>query len=147
MVAFDGGYDPGEASHTVLLELRRTAERHPAVRHARGAPPGQYTRVVAELNPAILGRDAAEATLTIRWFAGVSPDTPPEFAFHYSESGGLDCGWHHELNDHVDGWAHYQERPTARADYDYEHTSFGSLQPIPLLWEIFDRLEDRHTDR
>lgn len=146
MFAFDGGYDPGEASHTVLLELRRTAERHPAVEHARGEPPGQYTRVV-ELDPSILGRAAAQGTLTIRWFAGETSDALPEFAFHYSESSGFDCGWHHEPNRHVDRWAHYQERPTAREDYEYASVSFGSLQPVPLLWEVFDRLEDRHDHR
>ena len=65
MFAFDGGYDPGQASHTVLLELRRTIERHPAVKHTSGEPPGQCIRVVATLGPAILGSEADEATLTI----------------------------------------------------------------------------------
>ena len=74
MVAFDGGYDPGQASHTVLLELRRTVERHPAVQHASGEPPGQFIRVVAALTPAVLGSDADEGTVTIRWYAGETAD-------------------------------------------------------------------------
>lgn len=147
MVAFDGGYEPGRVSHTILLELRRTVARHPAVQHARGEPPGQFTRVVAALDPARLGREAEEGTLTIRWYAGETVDAPPEFAFHYHESSGLDCGWHHESNPHVDGRAHYQERPATDDDYEYEAVSFDSLQPVPVLWEVLARLEDRHSDR
>jgi hypothetical protein len=43
----------------------------------------------------------------------------------------------------VGAWAHYQERSSNNADYEYEAISFDSLQPVPLLWEILDRLEDR----
>jgi len=147
MVAFDGGYEPGRASHTVLLELRRTVARHPAVQHASGDPPGQFTRVVATLAPTHLGSEAAEATLTIRWYAGESVDAPPEFAVHYSDSSGVDCGWHHEPNPHVDSWAHYQERSATGEDYEYESISFNSLQPVPVLREILARLEERLSSR
>ncbi|WP_196219587.1 hypothetical protein [Halorubrum sp. BV1] len=147
MFAFDGGYDPGQASHTILLELRRTIERHPAVQHAGGEPPGQFIRVVATLDPAILGSNADEATLTLRWYAGEAADADPEFAFHYSESSGFDCGWHHEPNPHVAGRTHYQERLSPGDEYEYEAVSFNSLRPVPLLWEILDRLEARLTDR
>ena len=147
MFAFDGGYDPGQASHTVLLELRRTVERHPAVQHASGEPPGQFIRVVATLDPATIGSEADEGTLTLRWYAGETADADPEFAFHYRESSDFDCGWHHEPNPHVDGWAHYQERLSADDEYEYEVVSFDSLQPVPLLWGILDRLETRLTDR
>ena len=82
MFAFDGGYDPGQASHTVLLELRRTIERHPAVQHARGEPPGQSIRVVATLDPAILSTDADEVTLTLRWYAGEATNKDPELGVH-----------------------------------------------------------------
>ena len=147
MFAFDGGYDPGGASHAVLLELRRTVERHPAVRYASGEPPGQFTRVEATLDPSLLGSTADEGTLTIRWYAGVSEDDRPEFAFHYSDSFGYDCGWHHEPNPHVEGWAHFQERLTPDAEYEYTGVAFTSLHPLRLLWEILDRLEDRLGDR
>ena len=143
MFAFDGGYDPGRASHTVLLELRRTVKQHPAVQHASGEPSGQFTRVTVMLVPSILGREVEEATLTIRWYTGESANSDPEFAFHYSDSSGFDCGWHYEPNPHVDGWGHFQERESADDEYRYETITFGSLQPIPLLWEIFDRLDDR----
>jgi hypothetical protein len=146
MVAFDGGFDPGQASHTVLLELRRTVARHPAVQHASGAPPGQFTRVQAALNPARLGSDADEGQLTIRWYAGATPDATPEFAVHYSDASGVDCGWHHEPNPHVERWAHYQER-TAADDDEYESISFDSLQPVPVLWAVLARLEQRVGDR
>ncbi|MFA1611730.1 hypothetical protein [Halobellus rubicundus] len=143
MFAFDGGYDPGAASHTVLLELRRTVEGHPAVRHARGDPPDQFTHVEAAIDPSALGSDVDEGTLAIRWYAGETVDARPEFAFHYSDASGFDCGWHHEPNPHVDGWAHYQERSTDEEAYDYEAISFGGLHPVPLCWEILDRLETR----
>ncbi|WP_188980000.1 hypothetical protein [Halocalculus aciditolerans] len=146
MVAFDGGYDPGEASHTVLLELRRTVTRHPVVQHASGEPPGQFSRVVATLDPVVLGSSADEGTLTIRWYAGETAASEPEFAFHYSDSSGFDCGWHYEPNPHVEGRAHYQERSTPDDDYVYEEIAFSSLQPIRLLWEILERLEDRQRD-
>jgi len=147
MFAFDGGYDPGEASQTILFELRRTVVRHPAVQHASSEPPGQFIRVVATLDPAALGSDADEGTLTIRWYAGETADAEPEFAVHYSDSTEFDCGWHHEPNPHVEGWAHYQERSTADDDYEYEAVEFGSLQPVPLIWAILNRLEARLTDR
>lgn len=138
-----GGYDPGEASHAVLLELRRTVERHPAVLHARGDPPGLFTRVQADLDPRVLGADAEEGTLSIRWYSGATPDDPLEFAFHYSDDSGFDCGWHNEPNPHVEGWAHYQERDAVDADYAYERTSFGSDHPVRILWDVLDRLHDR----
>lgn len=142
MFAPDGGrYDPGEASHSVLLELRRTVERHPAVLQARGDPPGQFTRVQADLDPRVLGASAEEGTLTIRWYAGETSEDPPEFAFHYSDSSGFDCGWHHEPNPHVEGMAHYQERTEAEADYTYEPISFASDPPVRLLWEVLERLD------
>ncbi|GGN23575.1 hypothetical protein [Halarchaeum nitratireducens] len=147
MFAFDGGYDPGEASHTALLELRRTVERHPAVRHATGEPPGQFIHVAATLDPTVLGSDADAGTLTIRWYAGETADAEPAFAFHYSDATGFDCGWHHEPNPHVEERAHSQERPIADDDYEYDAVEFGSLQPVPLLWAILDRLEARLTDR
>lgn len=146
MFAFDGGYDPGQVSHTILLELRRTIERYPAVQHASGEPPGQFIRVVATLDPAILGSEADEGTFTIRWYAGETVDANPEFTFHYSDSDGFDCGWHYEPNPHVDGWSHYQERPSADDEYEYEAVSFDSLQSVPLLWELLDRLEIRLSD-
>jgi hypothetical protein len=147
MVTFDGGYDPGQASHTVLLELRRTVARHPAVQHASGDPPGQFTRVGATLDPRRLGSAADEGRLTIRWYAGETLDSPPEFAFHYHNSSGFDCGWHHEPNPHVDGWAHYQERGATDEDCEYTAVSFDTLQPVPVCWEILARLEGRLDDR
>ncbi len=145
MFAFDGGYDPGQVSHgsTRTQTHDRAASCHPA---RKRRTPGQFTRVVATLDPAILGSEADGGTLTIRWYAGETADADPEFAFYHSESSGFDCGWHHEPNPHVDGWAHYQERPAASDEYAYEAISFSSLQPIPLLWEILGRLEDRLGD-
>lgn len=140
----DGGsYDSGKASHTVLLELRRTVERHPAVLQARGDPPAQFIRVQADLDPHVLGASAEEGTLTIRWYEGETRDSLPEFVFHYSDSSGFDCGWHHEPNSHVEGWAHYQQRETPDENYTYESITFASTHLVRILWEVLDRLHDK----
>ena len=138
-----GGYDPGEASHAVLLELRRTVERHPAVLQARGEPPAGFTGVHADLDPRVLGASTANGTLTVRWYPGAKPDDPPEFAFHYGDDAGFDCGWHSEPNPHVEGWTHYQERETADGGYTYERISFANEHPVGILWEVLERLHDR----
>jgi len=144
MLVPDGGsYDPGEASHAVLLELRRTVETHPAVLHARGDPPALFTRVQADLDPCVLGATTEDGTLTIRWHSGATPDAPPEFAFHYSDDSGFDCGWHAEPNPHVEGRTHYQERGPGEDEYTYERTSFASDHPVGILWAVFERLEGR----
>lgn len=143
MLAPDGGYDPGEASHAVLPELRRTVERHPAVRRARGAPPGQFTRVRADIDPRVLGAEPEDGALVIRWYAGETPDARPEFSVHYSDASGFDCGFHHEPNPHVSGWAHYQQRASSDEEYAYEPVSFASEHPVRVLWEALDRLEER----
>lgn len=143
MFSTDGGvsYDPGEASHAVLLELRRTLEQYPPVASAQGEPSEQFTRVRAEINPSSFGLNADTGILEIRWYAGETPDAPPEFAFHYSDSSGFDCGWHHEPNPHVEGWGHYQERETASDKYTYHPVEFESQQPVRVLWEILERLQ------
>lgn len=138
----DGGYDAGAASHAVLLELRQAATRHPAVTSARGEPTGVFTRVHADLDATALGASVATGALTIRWFAGKDRDAAPTFSFHYNDDTGFDCGWHHEPNPHVEGRAHFQERESTDDAYDYEPVSFGSLQPVRVLWEVLDRLAD-----
>lgn len=138
-----GGYDPGRASHNVLLELRRTLERHPAIRVSRGHPPDRFTRVRAEVDPRVLGADAETGTLTIRWYAGEAGNDTPEFSFHYSDDSGFDCGWHHEPNPHVEGWGHFQERESADERYAYEPVSLGSEHPVRVCWEVLDRLARR----
>lgn len=141
MFAADGGYDSGEASHAVLLELRRAMTRHPGVVEARGHPPGQFTRIRADVDPGVFGGAASSGVVTVRWFAGEHREPRPEFAFHYRDEGGFDCGWHHEENPHVDGWAHYQERDGTDDEYTYASVSFESTEPVRVLWAVFDRLE------
>ena len=114
-----GGYNPGQASHAALLEIRRTLRRHPAVLDAYAEPPAPFTRVRADLEPRVLGGTSDAGSLTVRWYAGETAEAPPEFVFHYSDESGFDCGWHHEPNPHVDGWGHYgksrrKPRPSGR---------------------------------
>lgn len=134
------GYDPGEASHAALLEIRRTLRRHPAVSAAVAEPPAQFLAVRAELDPRVLGRSSESGSLTVRWYAGTSPDASPEFVFHYSEPTGIDAGWHHEPNPHVDGWGHFQARAAPDEAYTYEPVTFEGEVPARVCWEVMDRL-------
>ncbi|MBP1987037.1 hypothetical protein [Halolamina salifodinae] len=131
-------YDPGEASHRALRGIRQELERHPAVSVARGFPEGEFTSVVAELDPAVVGNE--DATLAVRWFAGEQPGADPEFSFHV---GGPDAdfGWHHEPNPHVKGWGHFQRREGSA--YRYEPYSFSSLAPARVVWKLMARLTAR----
>lgn len=134
----DGAHDLGRERHRVLRELRRELERHPAVQHASGTPDGKFRELHAELDPALL--DGERATLRVAWWP--APDDP-EFAFHYSDSTGFDCGWHREPNPHVDGKTHYQERDAPTEDYEYEPVTFTGEAPTRILWSVLDRLADR----
>lgn len=119
-----------------------TGEEHERPPGGETTGPTQFTCVRAHLDPSILGANAEDGVLVIRWYAGETPDAPPEFSFHYSDASGLDCGWRHEPNPHVEGWARYQERTSAVEDYAYESISFSSDHPVRILWEVFDRLQE-----
>ncbi|WP_290819553.1 hypothetical protein [Halovivax sp.] len=138
----DSSYDPAEASHRALRGIQRELERHPAIDSVRGFPSGEYTRVVARVATDRLDVAGDDATLTVRWFAGESPDAPPEFSFHYSDETG-DFGWHHEPNPHVDGWGHFQDRAVDENDYAYEPHGFSSNNPTRVVWEVTSLLMER----
>lgn len=141
----DGGeppYDPAAESHRALRAIRRELERHPAVERVRGFPPESHAQVEATLDPIRLGAEAADATLTARWFAGETADDPPQFSFHYSDETGLDFGWHHELNPHVDGRGHFQERPDSTSSYAYEPYAFSTHVPSRVVWEVLSLLPE-----
>jgi len=138
----DGGYDPTEASHQVLRGIQRELNRHPIVTQVRGFPNGEFTQVVAELAPKRWNVDRGEATLTVRWFAGETPNARPECSFHYSDEV-RDFGWHREPNPHVDGWGHFQEKNTAENDYSYEPYTFPTDNPSRLVWEIMSLLSSK----
>ena len=136
-VSTDGsGRFPGDR-HRILREVSRELKRHPIVVGVRGDPPSTFAAVRATLAPERWGRAVEAATLRVTWH----PLDPPEFVFHYSEDA-FDCGWHHEPNPHVEGWAHYQER-TASGDYSYEPIAFEGETATELVWEIMDRLRTR----
>ena len=137
-----GGYDPGEVSHQALRGIRRELERHPAVESVQGFPAGYFTQLVAQLSTTSLGISVSDATLTIRWFAGETPDSRPEFSFHYSDSTG-DFGWHHEPNPHVDGWGHFQERADVDDNYTYQPHTFVAENPTRIVWEVMANLTDK----
>lgn len=137
------GYEPGQASHAALLEIRRTLRRHPAVLDAYADPPAQFTQVRADVDPHVLGGTSGSGSVTVRWYAVASAKASPEFVFHYSDDSGFDCGWHHEPNPHIDGWGHYQEREGSDTEYSYEPQTFGSKVPARECWEVIGWLEDR----
>jgi hypothetical protein len=140
----DGGRDPtrdlGQERHRILRELRQQLERHPAVDDVRGVPDGTFRELRADLDPAAFGRDAQNASLRVSWWP--APDDP-EYAIHYSESTGFDCGFRHEPNPHVDGKTHYQERDSPDEAYEYEAISLSARTPARLLWTTLDLLADR----
>jgi len=134
-------YDPAEVSHRALRAIQQELERHPLVTTVRGFPAGEFTQLIAYLEPERWGTDRESATLTVRWFAGETPDTRPEFSFHYSD-GQTDFGWHHHEQEHVDGWGHFQER-TNDSGYACEPHTFPSQNPAQLTWEIMAYLASK----
>lgn len=133
----DGGTSFSNDRHRILREVIEALRRHPIVVNVRGHPPSTFTEVRATLAPSRWGHDTKSATLRVTW----QPIDPPEFAFHYSEDE-FDCGWHHEPNPHVDGYAHYQERD-GDGPYRYEAISFDGDTAPELVWEVMERLKQR----
>ena len=136
----DSSRDLGQERHRILRELRPQLTRHPAIEDVQGIPDGKFRELRADINPSAFGRDAERATLRVAWWP--APEDS-EFAVHYSESTGYDCGFHREPNPHVDGKAHFQERSGPGDDYEYESVSFSVETPSRLLWTILDQLSDR----
>lgn len=160
-VCTDGGGTPGRDRHRILRELRGELTRHPAVRSVEGTPPTDYRELRATLEPSWFGRPAETASLRVTWIPHPSPDpetsdrrndiwkrTPIRayYTLHYSEPDGVDCGFHCELNPHVAGLLHYQEREDTNDAYTYEPVTFGANTASGLLWEMMDRLADRIGD-
>ncbi len=157
-VRSDGGANSGRDRHRILRELRGELVRHPAVRSVEGEPPDEYRELRATLNPSWFGRVTETASLRVTWVPDPTPGpeasdrandiwmrTPVRayYTLHYSESNGLDCGFHCEPNPHVDGLLHYQKREDANDAYTYEPVSFGARSVTGLLWEMMDALADR----
>lgn len=143
-------YDATAATHRALRELRRQLERYPAVDAARGFPPDAHTTVEATLDLVAVdglpdGYPVETATLTVRWFAGENPDGRPKFSIHYSDGSGLDCGWHHEPNPHVEDWGHHQSRTESSCEYSYQAYSFETTVPSRVIWEVLSLLPERIT--
>ncbi len=157
----DGGTNSGPDRHRILRELRGELTRHPAVRSVEGEPPEEYRELRATLDPSWFGRGAATASLRVTWIPEPSPGpeasdrandtwmrTPIRayYTLHYSESDGLDCGFHCEPNPHVDGLLHYQKRGDENDTYSYEPVSFDARSVAGLLWEMMDALIDQIGD-
>lgn len=147
-----------EKRHRILRTLCEQLERHPAIVNAQGIPEGKFAEVRAEIDTASIGREAARATVRVTWHP--TPTFPPgisiedrertsrtvNFAFHYSESSGFDCGWHLEPNPHVSGHLHYQERDAPDAEYSHQEFTLTAASPVGVLWELLDALDARLRD-
>ena len=129
-----GSYDSSDASHRALRAIKHALERHPIVTDVRGFPDGVFTELRATLAPERLGTERENATVTVRWFAGETPDDDPQFEFHYSDEQ-TDFGWHYHKQGHVDGQGHFQKR-TGDDCYTYEPHVFHGQNPAQLTWEV-----------
>ncbi|WP_458210571.1 hypothetical protein [Haladaptatus sp. NG-SE-30] len=159
----DGGpptpNESAEKRHRILRALREQLDRHPAITNAYGIPDGYYAEVRATIDPEYFGRDADQAMLRVSWQP--NPTFPPgtgledrkrtslsaNFAFHYSESSGFDCGWHLEPNPHVSGHLHTQERETPDENYAYYEFTLNATSAVGVLWEVLDALEARLREK
>lgn len=140
-----GSYNSSEASHRALRAIQQELERHPVVTAVQGFPAGEFTQLRADLAPGRWGVERNNATLTVHWFAGETPDARPEFEFHYSDEE-TDFGWHHHEQEHVDGWGHFQER-ACDAEYTYESHAFQTKNPAQLTWGVMSHLCIKLRDR
>jgi hypothetical protein len=141
MTDSSGSYNPAEESHRALRVIQQELERHPIVTTVQGFPSGEFTQLIAHVEPERWETIRENATITVRWFAGGTPDARPEFSLHYSDEQ-TDFGWHHHEQEHVDGWGHFQER-TNDSGYAHESYSFPSQNPAQLTWEIMADLASK----
>lgn len=141
MTGSPGSYDSAEASHRALRAIQQELNRHSIVTSVQGFPAGEFTQLVAHVETERWGTERDDATLTVRWFGGDTPDTRPEFSFQYSD-GQTDFGWHRHEQDHVDGWGYFQEQTTG-SGYTHEPQTFQSENPAQLTWELMSRLASK----
>ena len=133
-----GTYDPADASHRALRAIQQELTRHQIVTAVEGFPAGEFTQLLAHVEPERWGVQRETATLTVRWFAGETPGARSAFSFHYSDTQ-TDFGWHHHEQAHIDGRGHFQERADD-SGYSYDAHEFPSLNPAQLTWEMMTLL-------
>ena len=127
-------------AHEALRQVREEFNRHPAITSVVGLPHDTlHTELRAEVEPLYIGANAPRGTLTVRWLVS-EPGERPRFVFHYADESGFDCGWHRHEQDHVDGWAHYQERSSAGDAYSHEAFVFESVEPARVVWDVLEDL-------
>ncbi|UHQ95073.1 hypothetical protein [Haloterrigena alkaliphila] len=131
-------YNSSEASHRALRAIQQELERHPIVTAVQG-----FAELRADLAVERWEIERENATLTVHWFAGETPDARPEFEFHYSDEE-TDFGWHHHEQEHVDGWRNFQER-AGDAGYTYEPHTFQAQNPAQFSWEIMSLVSPKLT--
>lgn len=136
-----GSYDSSDASHRALRAIQQELERHPIVTAVQGFPGGEFTQLRADLAPDRLGTERDNATVTVRWYAGETPDALPEFEFQYRDEE-TDFGWNHHEQEHVDGLGHFQER-AGNAGYTYEPHTLHAQNPAQLAWEVMTLLSSK----
>lgn len=130
-------YDSAEASHRALRGIQRELDRHPAVETVRGFPAGEYTQVVAELSTLRLETAASGPTLTVRWFAGDSPDADPSFRFTTATAAVILAGTTNRTHTSTAGVI---SRNVPALNYSYEPHTFTAENPTRLVWEVMAHL-------
>jgi len=114
------------------------------VRHERSGTGVDY-EIVGDLDTSIFADGVIPcdgARVKVNWWTHADEETA-WFQFHYWDEIGLDCGWHRQPNDHVDGIDHMQYRSDSADEYTYESVEVEFDNAIGLMWEIVDgRLAD-----
>lgn len=142
------GYPAGDDRTQIQRILHENLKKVPGVEAVRFEESGTEVehQVVGDIDTAVYADgivDAEEAFVQVNWWP-LSDEDQYWHQFHYVESGGFDCGWHRQENDHVEGLGHYQERESADGDYEYYPTNLHHENPVGILWEIMrHRLVER----
>jgi len=142
----DPGHNPydksmGRARSRIYNRLLTNLKKVPGVnnvRHERSGTGVDY-ELVGDIDTDIFANGVIpcdDATVKANWWTH-SDAEPPWFQFHYWDDE-LDCGWHRQPNDHVDGLDHLQYRTGASEEYEYETVDLEFTNAIGLLWEVVD---------
>ena len=137
----------GDPNANLYYQLKRDVlERVPEIDDVEYTPNrAEATSLVATFDPSRLDVEVGPAapTLEVVWYRQ-SPDD--WFRVDYSDPNvGLHVGWHQDEDHPKLGPVHCQV--TTKQDTDYCEAAFDSETPSLLLWEMLDRLLDRHLPR
>ena len=141
----------GERRNRTVHQWKKTLQRIPGIENVRFDQDAAAVEVgvLAEVNTAVFADGIIpcdEASVVANYWSRAEGDTP-WFQIHYWDETEYNCGWHRQVNDHVDGLDHYQQGENEETE-TYEPVTFEAENPVGLMWEVVDkRLVDRLKDR